>query len=72
MRRSKEYDREMDGVSGWVDAGAAGEARVTLNGRGVMHMNLKAYEALGMPAAVKLLYDEDRRVIGVSRMTRGR
>lgn len=42
-----------------------GEARVTLNHRGVMLLNKVAYEALGMPAAVKLLYDEDRRVIGV-------
>ena len=41
------------------------EARVTLNSRGVMLLNKMAYEVLGMPAAVKLLYDEDRRVIAL-------
>ena len=41
------------------------KARVTLNNRGVMLLNKTAYEALGMPAAVKLLYDEDRRVIAL-------
>ena len=39
--------------------------RVTLNNRGVMLLNRTAYDALRMPAAVKLLYDEDRRVIGL-------
>lgn len=29
--------------------------RVTLNNRGVMLLNRTAYDALGMPAAVKLL-----------------
>ena len=41
------------------------EARVTLNPRGVLHLNKTAFEALGMPAAVKLMYEEDRRVIGL-------
>jgi hypothetical protein len=41
------------------------EARVTLNNRGVLNLNKTAYEALGMPAAVKLSYEEDRRVIGL-------
>ena len=41
------------------------EARVTLNGRGVLLMNKTAFEALGSPAAVKLSYEEDRRVIGL-------
>lgn len=39
--------------------------RVTLNRRGVMLLNKLAYEALGMPAAVKLSYEEDRRIIGL-------
>jgi len=43
-----------------------GEPRVTLSNRGVMLLNKTAYEVLGMPAAVKLLYDEDRRVIGLA------
>ncbi len=39
--------------------------RVTLNSRGVMLLNRVAYDALGMPAAVKLLFDENRKVIGL-------
>ena len=39
--------------------------RVTLDSRGVLLLNKLAYDALGMPSAVKLLYDEDRRVIGL-------
>ena len=46
--------------------GAGGdEARVTLSSRGVVHLNKHAFEALGTPVAVKLMYDEDRRVIGL-------
>ena len=43
----------------------ADEVRVTLDSRGVVRLNKRAYEVLGMPAAVKLMYDEDRRVIGL-------
>lgn len=39
--------------------------RVTLNRRGVLLLNKHAYEALGSPAAVKLLFEEDRRCIGL-------
>lgn len=45
--------------------GRRDEPRVTLNGRGVMLLNKHAYEALGSPAAVKMLYEEDRRCIGL-------
>ena len=41
------------------------EPRVTLNKRGVILLNRVAYDALGMPAAVKLSYEEDRRIIGL-------
>ena len=41
------------------------EARVTLSNRNVLMLNAAAYEALGMPAAVKLSYEEDRRIIGL-------
>ena len=40
-------------------------ARVTLSYRGVFVLNGKAYEALEMPAAVTLHYDEDERVIAL-------
>ena len=44
---------------------ASDEPRVTLNNRGVLLLNRNAYEALGTPAAVKLFFDEDSRVIGL-------
>ena len=40
--------------------------RVTLSNRNVLRMNRKAFEAFGMPAAVKLSYEEDRRIIGLT------
>jgi hypothetical protein len=46
--------------------GRRDEPRVTLNNRGVVHLNRHAFEALGSPAAVKLSYEEDRRFIGVA------
>jgi hypothetical protein len=39
--------------------------RVTLSKRDVLLLNRLAYEALGSPAAVKLMYEEDKRMIGV-------
>lgn len=42
-----------------------GRPRVTLSNRNVLYMNVAAYEAFGMPAAVKLSYEEDRRIIGL-------
>ena len=41
------------------------EPRVTLSNRSVLLLNKVAFEAMGSPVAVKLSYDEDRRVIGV-------
>jgi hypothetical protein len=41
------------------------KARVTLNSRGVLLLNKTAHEAFGMPAAVKLWYEQDRRCIGL-------
>ena len=40
--------------------------RVTLNYRKVFLLNMAAYEALGMPAAVELRYDEHTRTIGLA------
>ena len=39
--------------------------RVTLGPRGDIYLNVKAWEALGCPGAVELLFDRGRRVIGL-------
>ena len=39
--------------------------RITLNSRGVMLFNKRAYEAMGSPGAVELLFDEGENVIGL-------
>ena len=41
------------------------EARVTLNFRGDLLLNRRAFEALEAPAAVTLLFDENNSVIGL-------
>lgn len=41
------------------------ELRVTLNARGTLLMNGKTYEAMNMPAAVQLLFDENNSIIGL-------
>jgi hypothetical protein len=42
-----------------------GEVRVTLNERGLILLNAKAFSALGRPGAATLHYDEDERIIGI-------
>lgn len=39
--------------------------RISLNKRGVLRLNSIAYDAIGSPAAVKLLFDEKEQVIGL-------
>lgn len=39
--------------------------RVTLNSRGVILLNRRAYECIGSPGAVELMYDEGEKVIGL-------
>ena len=39
--------------------------RVTINPKGCIRLNLKAWEALGCPEAVELLFDKRRGVIGI-------
>lgn len=39
--------------------------RITLNPRGVILLNRRAYECIGSPGAVELMYDEDEQVIGL-------
>lgn len=41
------------------------EARVTLGRQNVIYMNLVAHDAFGAPAAVEMLYDGNRRIIGL-------
>jgi hypothetical protein len=41
------------------------EVRVTLGPRRTIYLNGRAHEALGRPGAVELLYDGNRRVIGI-------
>lgn len=41
------------------------EPRVTLGYKGTFYLNGVAFEALGTPAAVEMLYDGNRRVIGL-------
>ncbi len=43
-----------------------GGLRVTLNKKKVVLLNSKAYEALGLPAAVEMRYDEENRTIGLA------
>lgn len=39
---------------------------ITLNNKGLFHLNLKAYEALGKPAAVVLFFERPTSVIGIA------
>lgn len=41
------------------------EVRVTLGQKGVFYLNGVAYDALGQPAAVEILYEGNRRIIGL-------
>lgn len=42
-----------------------GQSYVTVQRRGTMSMNTAAYNALGSPAAIELLYDAAERIIGM-------
>lgn len=41
------------------------EPRITLGPKGTIYMNRFAFDALGGPAAVEILFDGNRRVIGL-------
>lgn len=41
------------------------EPLVTIQRKGMFSLNLAAYEALGSPEAVELLYDPDERIVGL-------
>src|SRR6266404_7535387 len=44
---------------------ALNEPRVTLGQKGTFYLNGIAYQALGEPVAVEMLYDGNRRIIGL-------
>ncbi len=44
-----------------------GEPAVTIQKRGALSLNNAAFEALGSPSFVELLYDRDERLIGIRR-----
>ena len=50
---------------GWPYGVERDQARVTLGPKKAIMLNEVAFEALGAPAAVELMFDEDRRVIGL-------
>lgn len=50
-------------------AAGRNEIRVSLNRKKVFVLNPKAYKALGNPEAVKLFFDEGRKVIGMRAAT---
>ena len=39
--------------------------RITLNSRGVLLFNNRAFEAMGSPAAAELMFDEESNMIGL-------
>jgi hypothetical protein len=45
--------------------GAEGEVRVTLGRSGVFYLNRKAYEVLGGAKAVEMLFDGNKRIVGL-------
>ncbi|MBK9216595.1 MAG: hypothetical protein IPM59_13560 [Chloracidobacterium sp.] len=54
--------KEFEGTPNRVPRNAV---TVTLNHRGVLRLNPKAFEAIGAPKAVTLHYDENERIIGI-------
>ena len=44
---------------------ASCEPRVTLDRRGVIYLNRVAYEALGTPGAVEMLFNHNGRILGL-------
>lgn len=57
--------RKWTNFEGAPNRASTNRLRVTLSDRGVILLNVNAYEALNTPAAVTLHYDEYERVIGL-------
>lgn len=43
----------------------AKEPRITIQKRGAISLNISAYAALGSPGAVELLFDREKRIVGL-------
>ncbi len=58
-------DRKWEKFKGGQFAVGGGEVRVTLNRKGLIYMNAKAYQCLGSPKAVALYYSREDDTIAV-------
>jgi len=65
MGETKKMSRKWLDFEGAPNRSSADKLRVTLNNKGVILLNDKAYQALDTPAAVTLHYDEYERIIGL-------
>ena len=50
---------------GGPNGGVKMAIRITMNSRGVLLFNRRAWEAFGKPAAAELMFDEEENVIGL-------
>lgn len=48
----------------------SGEPLITIQKKGIFSLNRAAYEALGTPDAVELLYDRGARLIGIRKVSK--
>jgi hypothetical protein len=58
-------EREWEKFTGGPASGSSDSVRVTLNRRGLIYMNTKAYSAIGRPKAVALFYNREADAIAV-------
>lgn len=49
------------------DMPSVGKPAITIQKRGALSLNPAAFEALGSPSHVELLYDRDERLVGIRR-----
>ena len=57
--------RKWQVYQGGPNGGKRMALRITLNSKGVMLFNKRAYEAMGSPAAAELMFDEGSNTIGL-------
>ena len=58
-------DRKWEKFQGGPARSAADQVRVTINRKGLIYLNTKAYEALGRPKAVVLFYNREDDQIAI-------
>jgi len=58
-------DRKWEKFQGGPARSAADQVRVTINRKGLIYLNTKAYEALGRPKAVALFYNREDDQIAI-------